>query len=103
MHLDLPGAKGAVTKVSPDLQDLTEIVIILEAHQDTVGISVNRRPVASMAELRSTLMTLGKIRLDVPIVIDPSPEVRISRVIEVYDLCREIGFVNIQFATPADR
>ncbi|HPZ84203.1 MAG TPA: biopolymer transporter ExbD [Thermogutta sp.] len=103
MHLDLPGAQGAVTKVSPDLQDLTEIVIILEAHQDTVGISVNRRPVASMAELRSTLMTLGKIRLDVPIVIDPSPEVRISRVIEVYDLCREIGFVNIQFATPADR
>ncbi len=101
-RLDLPGAEGAVTKVTPDLQDLTEIVIILEDNHDTVAISVNRRPVAGMAELRSTLMTLGKIRLDVPIVVDPSPEVCISRVIEVYDVCREIGFVNVQFAAPAD-
>jgi len=101
-RLDLPGSEGSVTEVTPDLQDLTEIVVVLEGNRDQVAISINGRPVATMDELRRTLITLGKIRLDVPVIVDPSPEVRISQVIDVYDLCREVGFVRIQFAAPTN-
>jgi len=101
-RLDLPGSEGTATEVTPDLQDLTEIVVILEGNRDQLAISINGRPVATMDELRRTLMTLGRIRLDVPVIVDPSPEIRISQVIDVYDLCREIGFVRIQFAAPTN-
>ena len=101
MQLDLPGTEGLVTEVTPDIQDLTEIVIVLQGDRDKFGMTLNGRPLANLGELRSALMSLGQIRLDVPIIVDPGPDVRISSVIDVYDLCREIGFVRIQFAAPA--
>jgi len=102
MQLDWPGTEGLVTDVTPDIQDLTEIVIVLQGDRDSFAMTLNGRPLASLGELRSALMSLGQIRLDVPIIVDPGPDVRISNVIDVYDLCREIGFVRIQFAAPAE-
>ncbi|MGQ9563273.1 MAG: ExbD/TolR family protein [Thermogutta sp.] len=100
-QLDLPGSQGNLTEVAPDLQDLSEIVIMLQGDHNNLAITLNGRPVATFDELQVALISLGKIRLDVPVIVDPSPNVRISHVIDVYDLCREIGFVRIQFAAPA--
>jgi biopolymer transport protein ExbD len=59
---------------------------------------VNQTPIASLAELRQTLAAIARIKRDVPVILDPSGDVPLGDVIDVFDLARLVGFEKIQFA-----
>ena len=101
-RVDLPGTQGAHGKVTPELADLTEVIIHLERQGAKTQISLNGRPIDNEQELAASLRALGQIRLDLPVVVDPDPDVALEDVIKIYDLCREIGFVRLQFAAVAE-
>lgn len=101
-QMDLPGTQGAPGKIAPELADLTEVIIHLERQGAETRISLNGRPIKHERELAASLRALGQIRLDLPVVVDPDPDVVIEEVIKIYDLCRQIGFVRLQFAAVAE-
>ena len=63
---------------------------------------VNDAPIASLAELRETLAKIARIKRDAPVILDPSGEVPLGDVIDVFDLSRLVGFEKVQFATSAE-
>jgi biopolymer transport protein ExbD len=62
---------------------------------------LNEAPVGSLAELRTALATIARIKRDAPVILDPDPRVPLGDVIDVFDLSRLVGFEKVRFATSA--
>lgn len=84
----------------PQWLETLEVVIKLSEQEGKLNITMNNRNLASLDELGQLLQEIAKIRPDVPVILDPEPAVKIQHVITVYDTCREVGFLRVQFATP---
>ena len=59
---------------------------------------VQGRVLQSFAEFRQLLEELAAVSKGQPVVLDVAGPVAMARVVEAYDLCRELGFEQIQFA-----
>lgn len=84
----------------PELAELEEVVVLVRGTADAVAWQVGGTPCAGRAELRQTLKALAEIDPELPVILDVEPEVALGAVIDVYDLCRMVGFRQIQFAAP---
>ncbi|QGJ71504.1 Biopolymer transporter ExbD [Planctomycetales bacterium 10988] len=74
------------------------IVIKLHTGPELPAWEVQGQGVQELCRLREMLAGLGSIRADLPIVLDADGNVPLGNVVEVYDLCRLVGFSQIQFA-----
>ena len=81
----------------PEL-DFDAIVIRLLWDGQSVAWTVNDSPLSSLAEVRTFLANIGKIKRDMPVILDPDPQVPLGDVIDVYDTARLERFEKIQFA-----
>jgi biopolymer transport protein ExbD len=93
----LPGTAGAAAAVElPD--DLDELVVEILWSDNRVSYRINQRDYARLEEVRGVLAAMAQIKSDVPVILDVDGDVPLERVIDVYDACRQLGLVRVQFA-----
>ena len=83
----------------PPEADFDRIVVRLLATESGPAWLVNDAPMATLAELGSTLASIARIKRDAPVILEPDPAVPLGDVIDVFDLSRLAGLEKIQFAT----
>ena len=82
----------------PPEADFDDIVIRILWTGRSSAWQVNDSPVASLAELRTMLVAIARIKADAPVILDPDQNVPLGDVIDVFDLSRVAGFEKVQFA-----
>ena len=101
-RLSLPGAIESDVQVDPQQLDLEEIVVeLLWRNIDgrwRAQWQINNREYTQLAEVRGVLAAVRQLKDDLPVILDVEPDVPMEDVIDVYDLCREVGLERVQFA-----
>jgi biopolymer transport protein ExbD len=81
------------------LSDVDDMVVRMEYRGDNpAGLWLDQQPIESLDALESHLQRVVEIGLDVPVVVDPDPQVRLGETIQVYDLARRVGVSRVFFA-----
>ncbi len=93
-------AKSEVV-VEPEIQ-LQRVVVKLQVGGSDLVWIVNDRPYGSLAAVRDVLTAVAEIDPALPVILDVEGAVPLGDVIDVYDLCRLVGFSKIQFAASAE-
>ena len=94
-----PAAGGTAIPTEPKATDVDEIVVRLAMNGTSMEIFLNDQSLATTEELLARLSALIKIRQDVPVIIDPVPELPTERVIDIYDQIRGVGFTSLYLTT----
>lgn len=89
---------GLEAEADPERIDFERVVVHLSWRDNRRAWTVNRRPVESLDRVRQTLDSVASINSEIPVVLDPEPDVPIGHVIDVYDIARQVGFDKVQFA-----
>ena len=97
-RLSLPGAITSAVKIDQDLEDLEKIVVKVLWRGDGPGWQINERDYGQLADVRQVLEAVKGVRIDLPVILDVEGAVPMKDVIDVYDLCRQVGFERVQFA-----
>ena len=90
-----------ITQLDPELEDLERVVVRLGWDGINPKWTVNDMPVSTFDAVRERLRMVAKIKATLPVLVDPSPDIPLGHVIDVYDAAKLAGFQNVQFATPA--
>jgi len=97
-RLLLPGAVSSNVEVDPELQDLDELIVEVVWDGDRPRWRINQREYDRLEDVQAVLAAAARLKLDLPVILDVDPRVPMEHVIDVYDLCRQIGLERIQFA-----
>jgi biopolymer transport protein ExbD len=97
-RLLLPGATSSQVQVDPMEEDLDEIVVEVLWRENRAQWRINQRPYGQLAEVRAKLTQAAALKADLPVILDVEASVPMEDVIDVYDLCRDVGLLRIQFA-----
>lgn len=96
-----PEAEAGNTQAIEQIDDLERIVVrISYSSSERLQWTVNDVPLKDFALVKIRLEAIAKIRSDLPVLVDPDPQVPLGAVIDVYDAARYFGLENVQFATP---
>ena len=82
--------------------DLDEVVVKLLWREGRAHWQINQREYNRLADVQAVLTAAARVQVDLPVILDVDPEVPMEDVIDVYDLCRRVGLVRIQFAASSD-
>ena len=63
---------------------------------------VNERSCDSLSDVQRVLQAVVRIDRSLPVILDVQPQVPLGDMIDLYDLCRLVGFERIQFAASAN-
>ena len=81
----------------PDLTnlDIVEVQIFFDGkpHWQIAG---NR--CSALYEVQSILKAIQHVKPDIPVVIEPADGVPMENVIDIYDICRRVGLLQVQFS-----
>ena len=80
------------------MADLDEIVVKILWTDDRAHWRINDEDYSRLADVRAVLPSVARVKNDLPVILDVDGSVPLENVIDVYDLCRRIGLVKIQFA-----
>lgn len=94
------GSTAPEIKIEPEIV-LERIVVKVQPAQGGLQWIVNERPCESLLEVRQRLAQIAQIDVHLPVILDPAAPVPLGEVIDIYDICRLLGFDKIQFATSA--
>ncbi len=95
------GAEAAsVQPADAELAELEEVVIWIRGDSAAVHYQVGEALLADRQSLRPVLANLVEAEAALPVILNVEPLVELGHVIEVYDLCRTLGFTQVQFAAP---
>ena len=97
-NLSMAGSGATSIPLPQEIAELEDVVIKVLAAEDQVNWQINDRPYASLAEVRDVLMAIVELQANLPVIIDAQAEVPLGSVIDLYDLCRLVGFDKVQFA-----
>ncbi|MDR3182955.1 MAG: biopolymer transporter ExbD [Planctomycetaceae bacterium] len=77
------------------------------AELDTVHVEITYQDVPlwkveggeyrTLQEVQDILRRLKDVQADIPVIIEPAANVPMEHVINLYDVCRRIGLINIKF------
>jgi biopolymer transport protein ExbD len=96
--LSMAGSGAAPVPLPPEIQEFEEIVIKVLAVDGQIHWQINDRPYASLADVRGVLLAIVELQANLPVIIDAGAEVPLGSVIDLYDVCRLVGFDKVQFA-----
>jgi biopolymer transport protein ExbD len=96
-NLSLPGTIADV-QVDPQWKDLEELVVRILRSDGRTHWQVNQRDCGRLEEVRGVLVAASQVAGDLPVILNVDGDVPLEDVIDLYDLCREIGLERIQFA-----
>lgn len=96
----LPGESSGSTinEEAAEELDFERVVVRMLWENDRVQWLVNGESQADLTAVRERLAAVGKIRNDLPVVVDPVEAVPLGDVIDVYDVTRGVGFNTVEFA-----
>ena len=97
-HLLLPGTIDSEMPVPPELEDLEELVIEVSWQESRPGWKIGGGDYDDLMQLHSLLAAVFETQADLPVILDVAGNVPMENVINVFDLCRGVGFSKIQFA-----
>ena len=97
-NLSLPGSISSDVPIDPDLLDLDEIVVKVLWGEAGARWEINGRDYSRLAEVGGVLTAAARVQSDLPVILDVQGEVPMEDVIDVYDVCRQVGLERIQFA-----
>jgi len=100
-HLAQSGGAAAQRQSDPPVE-LQQVVVALQAHGDAVRWVVGGRCHERMAQVRGVLQAVAQIDPSVPIILDVDRAVALRHVVELCDLCRQLGLRKIQFAASVE-
>jgi biopolymer transport protein ExbD len=101
-QVSLPGAEPADTPPDEEFEDLDDLIVKVLWRQTRPAWELNNRQYASLGEVRTVLEAAQRVQPGLPVILSVEPEVPISHVIDVYDLCRTVGLLRVQFAASAE-
>ncbi len=96
--LSLPGSIDSQAEVDPELKDLEEVVVKILQVDGRIRWEINEQRYTQLDEVRDVLAGVAQVKIDLPVILDVDGDVPLENVIDVYDLCRQIGLEKIQFA-----
>lgn len=98
----LAASSGNTTPAPVDVEpDLERVLVQATCAGGQTHWIVNERPCDSLADVRRVLEAVYRVDASLPVILDVRPEVPLGDMINVYDLCRLVGFERIQFAASA--
>ena len=97
-HLLLPGVVDSDVPLPPELEDLEELVIEVSWWEGRPAWKIGGGDYEDLPQLHSLLGAVFDTQADLPVILDVAANVPMENVIDVFDLCRGIGFSKIQFA-----
>ena len=97
-RLLLPGAVDSEAQLDPEVLDLEQIVVKVLWRDGRAAWQINETDYAQLGEVRAVLQAVAQVKIDLPVILDIEPSVPMEHVIDVYDLCRQIGLARVQFA-----
>jgi biopolymer transport protein ExbD len=100
-NMSLPGSTSETVQIDPLEEDLDEIVVNVVWRQGGPRWQVNQREYLQLNQVRAVLSAIAGFQADLPVILDVEGVVPMENVIDVYDLCRQIGLQRIQFAAAA--
>ena len=101
-NLSLPGSVDTEVEIDPLEEDLDEITVKIFQRGNRPAWQVNGRDYDRLEQVGAVLSAAAEIKIDLPVILDVDAEVPIEDVIDVCDLCRQIGLQRIQFAISSD-
>lgn len=90
------GGTGAAT-TPIERPEITPLVVRVTWNGQSPAWQVDGQPVPSLDAVRTTLLSVARIKRDVPVVIHPDALVPLGHVIDLYDQARLAGFEKVQF------
>ncbi|MGL6226170.1 MAG: ExbD/TolR family protein [Thermoguttaceae bacterium] len=60
--------------------------------------TIENREYHSLQEVATFLVPIAESRPEIPVILDPEKLIPIEHVLDLFDLCRKLGFTQIQFA-----
>lgn len=97
-NLFLPGQIKTEWSLPPEEKFLGDIQIRILLESNQLLWQVNQRHCDSLVEVEKVLRALEHLSPEIPVIIAPLGEIPIENVLDVYDTCRQVGLVKIQFA-----
>lgn len=101
-NLSLPGTLAESEPIDPELEDLDDVVVKILRREGRTGWQINGEDLPNLGEVRAKLEAVAKVKIDLPVILDVEGDVPIENVIDVYDICRQIGLERVQFAASVD-
>ena len=101
-NMSLPGSTAETVPVDPLEEDLDEIVVKVLWRGGRPQWEVNQRQYGRLEEVGGVLAAVAGVQIDLPVILDIEGSVPMENVIDVYDLCRQIGLERVQFAASAE-
>ncbi len=101
-QVSLPGSEPADTPPDEEFEDLDDLVVKVLWHKTRPAWELNHRQYGSLGEVRTVLEAAERVQPGLPVILNVAPEVPMSHVIDVYDLCRLVGLARVQFAASVE-
>jgi len=96
--LSLPGAVSDSEPIDEEFEDLEEIVVKVLWHNGRTAWQINQRDLTDLYQVQAVLEAAAQVKIDLPVILDVDGDVPIEHVIDVCDVCHQIGLVEIHFA-----
>ncbi len=96
--LSTSGTAEAPQEIDPELAELEEVVVRLQWTAGQPLWVINQRVHESIDDVRRTLAALAELQADLPVILDVADEAPLGAVVDLYDICRLVGFEKVQFA-----
>lgn len=90
---------GAGDVADLEQEDFESVVVRIREDNGGIAWTVNEQQATSLDDVRSRLRLVADIRSDIPVLIDPTENIQLGNVLDVFDMAKIAGFQNIQFTT----
>ena len=96
MDTTLPGSVDAATALPDPVHIDTVLIQILFDPAPRWQIEGNH--CQTLHEVHNILRLLSEVKPDIPVIIESTDNVPMENIIDVYDVCRQVGLSRIQFS-----
>jgi biopolymer transport protein ExbD len=100
-HLARSGSVAAQRQSDPP-EELERVIVALHVQGDAIRWVVGGRCHNRMVQVRGVLQAVAQIDPRVPIILDVDGAVPLRYVVELCDLCRQLGLRKIEFAASVE-
>lgn len=97
----LSGAAASDMPLEPEEDELEDVIIALRLRDGQAQWVVNEQTFTQLNQLRELLDRLVAIQPRLPVILDVGGDVPLGQAIDLYDLCRLLGYQEIRFAAEA--
>lgn len=92
------GAGTGATTAEPVQKPLGEVRVRLTRVADQPLVRIEAVECSDWDGVRETFAVLAETAIEIPVILDISPDSRMEDVVRVYDLCRAAGFRQLAFS-----